>query len=260
MRLSPSPCGPEHPNTKCMVDGRCSKCFPKEFQEETLYGDDGYPSYKSPNDATTCTHSSGHIFQNCDVAPYNPYLSVKYNCRINCEICASSEPSSTSISTFSKAAIRPPLRSLGKMVVIKHKMKSRSILDAQYIFAIENCWHLVEFNVHSEEPTFYCIPIHLPDDVLDEIVDHPLSKNTALTAWIDANAQNLEGFNGKKARYVLYHEFPQSFVFDKSKHRWKGRVKGFAIGRMHLHLQPLESVFTLIHCSLLSKVPHHLRI
>ena len=29
MRLFHGPCGPEHPNVRCMADGRYSKCFPR---------------------------------------------------------------------------------------------------------------------------------------------------------------------------------------------------------------------------------------
>ena len=78
--------------------------------------------------------------------------------------------------------------------------------------------------MHAEEPTVYHLPVHLPDqqqvyfdpdDVLDEIVDCVSAQNTTLTAWFKANAEDLQGLNGKHARDVSYQDFPQSFVFDK---------------------------------------------
>ena len=78
--------------------------------------------------------------------------------------------------------------------------------------------------MHKEEPTVYCLPIHLPDqqqvyfnpdDALDEVVDRESAQSTALTAWFKANADNLKGLNGKFAREVSYQDFPQSFVFVK---------------------------------------------
>jgi Helitron helicase-like domain at N-terminus len=39
------PCGSEHPSTPCMVDKACSKCYPKQFEPETLFGHSGYPEY-----------------------------------------------------------------------------------------------------------------------------------------------------------------------------------------------------------------------
>ena len=37
------PCGLGNPNSPCMVDGKCTKQFPKEFVEETYSAADGYP-------------------------------------------------------------------------------------------------------------------------------------------------------------------------------------------------------------------------
>ena len=82
------PCGVNKPNAKCMVSGRCSKRYPKEFRETTLFGDDGYPQYARPNNGRYF-EKNGHRYDNRDVVPYNPYLSAKYNCHINVEICTS---------------------------------------------------------------------------------------------------------------------------------------------------------------------------
>ena len=37
----------------CMVDGKCSKYFPKSFQEETEIYDNGYPTYRRRNTSKT---------------------------------------------------------------------------------------------------------------------------------------------------------------------------------------------------------------
>ena len=39
------PCGAQHPNAPCMVDGKCSKGFPKAFQPETVETE-GFPLYQ----------------------------------------------------------------------------------------------------------------------------------------------------------------------------------------------------------------------
>ncbi len=39
------PCGDHELNSPCMMNGKCSKGFPKMFQEETLANIDGYPKY-----------------------------------------------------------------------------------------------------------------------------------------------------------------------------------------------------------------------
>jgi len=35
-------------------------------------------------------------------------------------------------------------------------------LDAWYMSAIECCWHIYEFPMHSENPSVVCLPVHLP--------------------------------------------------------------------------------------------------
>jgi hypothetical protein len=70
------PCGNIKPNAPCMVDNQCSKHYPKEFNEHTIYGENGYPQYARPNNGRTVT-KNGHVYDNRDVVPYNPYLSAK---------------------------------------------------------------------------------------------------------------------------------------------------------------------------------------
>ena len=40
------PCGPDNPTASCMKDGKCTKGFPKIFQQDTVQCEDGYPLYK----------------------------------------------------------------------------------------------------------------------------------------------------------------------------------------------------------------------
>ena len=82
------PCGTNNPNSPCMVDGTCSKKFPKVFAEKTLPNTDGYPCYRRRNSGK-CVMKNGIPLDNRHVVPYNPYLSVKYNAHINGEICNS---------------------------------------------------------------------------------------------------------------------------------------------------------------------------
>ena len=75
---------------KCTVNGKCSKGFPKEFRDHTQFGENGYPDYARPNNGVNVT-KQGKTYDNRHVVPYNPFLSAKYNCHINVEICASVE-------------------------------------------------------------------------------------------------------------------------------------------------------------------------
>ena len=82
------PCGTSNPNSLCMVDGMCSKKFPKDFAEQTFADSDGYPQYRRRNDGKFI-EKNGVSLDNRYVVAYNPYLSTKYNAHINVEICSS---------------------------------------------------------------------------------------------------------------------------------------------------------------------------
>jgi hypothetical protein len=82
-------CGDGNRNALCIKEGKCTKHFPKLFNSDTQFGEDGYPEYACPNDGQAFTDSNGHIFDNKWVVPYNPYLLTKYNCHMNVEVCAS---------------------------------------------------------------------------------------------------------------------------------------------------------------------------
>ena len=88
------PCGPSNPNSPCMENGKCTKNFPKEFLKETLVDrENSYATYRrrKPEDGgQTVKHpSSGLQIDNRWIVPYNAYLSMRYNCHINVECCAS---------------------------------------------------------------------------------------------------------------------------------------------------------------------------
>jgi len=71
----------------CWVDGKCSKNFPKSFQEETKENVDGYPVDSRRN--TGKFRKTDRLWvDNSWVVPYNGYLSKKFNCHINVEICS----------------------------------------------------------------------------------------------------------------------------------------------------------------------------
>ncbi|XP_008184146.1 uncharacterized protein LOC103309715 [Acyrthosiphon pisum] len=82
------PCGPLNHNSPCMLDNSCTKKYPKEYIEETVYiSDGGYPTYRRPNNGLV-VNIRGHPVSNEFVVPYNPYLLVKYDAHINVEVCS----------------------------------------------------------------------------------------------------------------------------------------------------------------------------
>lgn len=55
------PCGAANPSAPCMKDGKCTKGYPKTFQEETSMNADGYPHCKRPDD--------GRVYEVCYEIP-----------------------------------------------------------------------------------------------------------------------------------------------------------------------------------------------
>lgn len=90
-------CGRANPLAPCMKNGCCEKFFPKDFQSATTWNElEIYPRYRrrSPSDGGAeylITERSGRsrVVNNSWVVPYNPYLSLKYKCHINVEVCIS---------------------------------------------------------------------------------------------------------------------------------------------------------------------------
>ena len=98
------PCGVFNPQSPCMIknsrgDMVCSKHFPKNFSEETVIPEDGYPIYKRSSFINNqdryhirnpLRNVGGQIeIDNRWIVPYNPYLSKRYNAHINVECCHS---------------------------------------------------------------------------------------------------------------------------------------------------------------------------
>jgi Helitron helicase-like domain at N-terminus len=137
------PCGPADPTAVCMVDRACSKHYPKHFQQETLFGDSGYPEYARPDNGRTFIDRKGNLHDNKDIIPHNPYLCAKYGQLspffsfsffrlIHLQIVTSmwrfvhlSKPSNISTSTSIKAMTVPPLKSPDR--VRRPSMRSKTM-------------------------------------------------------------------------------------------------------------------------------------
>lgn len=82
------PCGDTYPNAPCMKDGRCSKKYPREFNEETRTEANGYPVYRRREDGRVAPSNHTQVaWDNRWVVPHNVYLCTKYNAHINVEVC-----------------------------------------------------------------------------------------------------------------------------------------------------------------------------
>jgi Helitron helicase-like domain at N-terminus/PIF1-like helicase len=231
------PCGVSNVNAPCMVDGKCSKRYPKEFCEETKITSDKYPEYKRPNNGASVTRG-GHTFTNQYVIPYNPYLCAKYNCHINIEIANGI----LAVKYLYKYIYKGHDRSC---ISIQRDDDSRSsvdeiqdYLDARYVSACEACWRIFDFPLHHHHPSVQRLQLHLPDMqtiVFDpdqqtaiELLQQHKIRTTTLTAFFEACCQYSD-----IAADLLYPDFPSKFVWRTKDKSWRPRKQGFSIGRVY---------------------------
>lgn len=79
--------GPKHDSTaRCMEGGNCTKFFPKDFAVTVITS--GFPVYRRIEGPKYKVNGVEGV-DNQLVVPYNSYLTLKYNCHINVEFCAS---------------------------------------------------------------------------------------------------------------------------------------------------------------------------
>ncbi|XP_059663506.1 uncharacterized protein LOC132309192 [Cornus florida] len=81
------PCGDLNVKNACMMDGKCKNHYPRQFNEQTIQGQDCYPIYRRRKDGPTVSVRNATL-DNRWVVPYNPYLLQRYDCHINVEICS----------------------------------------------------------------------------------------------------------------------------------------------------------------------------
>ena len=82
--------GPFLPNSSCMKQfgNRCSKGFPKEYNDRTIIRVNNYPLYRRRNNGRSVI-VRGHDFDNRYVIPYDPVMLKKFQCHINVKYCGS---------------------------------------------------------------------------------------------------------------------------------------------------------------------------
>jgi hypothetical protein len=153
------PCGQLNPKCVCMVDGVCSKNYPKDFQEETSLSVDGYPHYRRRDNERTVQIGQVEV-DNRYVVPYNPYLSKKFCAHINLEACMSIESVKYLFKYVYKGHGCANIE-IRQSSDLDHDEIS-TFLDARYVSAPEAIWRLMEFKMHDQSHTITRLTVHLP--------------------------------------------------------------------------------------------------
>ncbi|XP_019157027.1 PREDICTED: uncharacterized protein LOC109153628 [Ipomoea nil] len=231
------PCGIARRNSPCMVNGKCSKHFPKRFVAESKFDQDGYPVYMRRDNGRT-VKKNGIELDNRYVVPHNRYLLLRYKAHINVEWCNQSRSIKYLFKYVNKGNDRvtaefynSTIDENGEEVVDEINM----YYDCRYVSACEAAWRLFSFEVQYRTPAVERLSFHLPDcqSIVfadDENIDNVLGRETVgqsmFKGWFEANKKY------EDARSLTYIEMPNKFVWKRDIREWHPRKKGFSIGRI----------------------------
>ncbi|XP_019167570.1 PREDICTED: uncharacterized protein LOC109163271 [Ipomoea nil] len=247
-------CGVARSNSPCMVNGKCSKYFPKRYIDASHFDQDGYPLYRRRDDKRTIK-KNGIDLDNRYVVPHNRYLLLKYKAHINVEWCNQSRSIKYIFKYVNKGNDRvtaefykTTMDEGGNEMVDEINM----YYDCRYISACEAAWRLFSFEVQYRTPLVERLSFHLPDcqSVVfqdDDTIDHVLNRKTVgqsmFNAWFVANQKF------KEASLLTYIEMPTKFVWKKDIREWHPRKKGFSIGRI-FYIPPASGEIYYLRCLL----------
>ncbi|CAN6802055.1 unnamed protein product [Brassica oleracea] len=232
------PCGAAKKDNVCMVNGKCSKMFPKPLNIRTSIDANGFPAYMRRIDGRFI-EKNGIRLDNGFVVPYNRDLMLRYRAHMNVEWCVQTR----AVKYLFKYIHKGPDYASAAMdkededgVIDEIK----TYYDYRYITACESSWRILTFPTHFRTTFVEKLGFHLPDQELvffdeDEPIESILNKKTVnqtmFLAWFIANRKYAE------ARELTYAEFPTKFVWKSGTREWVPRKRGFAIGRI-AHIQP----------------------
>ena len=209
------PCGCQNPSAQCMVDGKCTKGFPKEFNPETKSANDGYPLYRRrhPNHGgrTAVKQFRGN---NINVELCNSIKAIKY-------------------------VIKYVNKGNDMAAYALRCQNSRDEIEiyqaARYLSCSEACYRIFGFSIHDRSPTVVPLQVHLENGqrvLFDEENAREVAENppeTTLTAYFKLclRYRSTEGdltADQKFVKSLLYVNIPEYFIYEKKT--WKPRKRG----------------------------------
>ncbi|XP_058790186.1 uncharacterized protein LOC131663673 [Phymastichus coffea] len=223
----------------CMENDKCSKNFPKSFQDEITMDENGFPNYRRRNTGYTHQRSNGHQVDNRWIVPHCSHISELFDCHINVEAVSSIMAVKYLYKYIYKGhdAATVVIQDSENSVSIYHDEIYRFI-NTRYVGPVESVYRLLSKTLQDKSHTIIRLPIHLPNHQSIIISYNPVTLetlNSASSMLLDYFKLNLEN---EIARQYYYSEIPQHFTHIKKKNgnisKWSTRKKHFnVIGRMY---------------------------
>ncbi|XP_029157800.1 uncharacterized protein LOC114930213 [Nylanderia fulva] len=232
------PCG-----NWCMVNGKCSKHFPKSFHEETTMDENGYPQYRRRDTSILYEKPGGFVVDNRFVVPYCPILSTIFNCHINVEVVSSIKSVKYLYKYIYKghdAASVVIEEDVNNMEIVHDEIKD--FIEARYVGPVEAYWRIVNKILQEKSHAIIRLPVHLPSEQNVIISDHlneqdlqsALERITMLMDYFELNKRDVDAHQYVYTDIPLYYVFKKVILDGKQISRWEKRQSKFnCIGRMY---------------------------
>ncbi|XP_076887843.1 uncharacterized protein LOC143538102 [Bidens hawaiensis] len=107
----------------------------------------------------------------------------------------------------------------------------------RYVSACEATWRIFAIDVHYRLPSVMRLAFHFPgeqqviygaNEDIEDILNKTTNASSMFTGWFECNK------NYDLAKSLTYSEFPTKFVWKKQLRKWEPRLRGFAIGKVHV--------------------------
>ena len=138
-----------HCNYQCkrdrVSDGVCTKGYPKDFLENSYLDEEEYYVLyrRRKNEGQTFLYKKK--VDNRMVVPYNPFLSLRYDCHINCEYSCSVKSAKYIYKYIHKGQPR-------QNIILNSGDEIQQHIDMRCVGSCDATWRLFKFQIHSQFP------------------------------------------------------------------------------------------------------------
>ncbi|XP_076939638.1 uncharacterized protein LOC143608505 [Bidens hawaiensis] len=208
-----------------MHDNKCSKNFPKKFQDETSIDTDGFLLY-TRRDSGVVVKKSDVNLDNRSVVPYNKKLLKRFQGHKNVEWCNQGSSIKYPFKYINKGPNRVTMyfsnSGDGEKNTDRNVNEIKEFYNCRYLLACEALWRVLGFDVHYRMPAVMRLPFHLSgiQQVIygtKDVIDNVMEKTDSVASSIFEFLMKCNNIN-KEARKLTYSEFPTKFVWHIKPH------------------------------------------
>jgi len=152
-----------------MVDGKCTKYFPKKFVDSTVIDSDGYLIYKRRDNGIYIKKGNSFV-DNRYVVQYNQQLLLKFNAHINVEWCNQSRSIKYLFKYVNKGHDRVTTTFYNSRDECHDEIKM--YYNCRYLSACEAVWRFFSIDINYREPSVERLNFHLEGEEPIIFEDH----------------------------------------------------------------------------------------